>query len=123
MDGKGWITGGAVPKPVAIQGRKAIGVARRKPEQKSAVHRPAAREVDPLEGLGDQGGTDAAPPLPVGMPMAGVFPLLIGVPCACESGVCTADGLTTTGLTGGFLSIDGRRPPLQAFHLLRKPGS
>jgi hypothetical protein len=32
--------GGGVPKPVAIQGRKALGVARRKPVQKSAV--PAA---------------------------------------------------------------------------------
>jgi hypothetical protein len=37
LDGKGWITGGGVPKPVAIQGRKALGVARRKPAHKSAV--------------------------------------------------------------------------------------
>jgi len=37
LDGKGWITGGLFPKPVAIQGRKALGVACRKPVQKSAV--------------------------------------------------------------------------------------
>ena len=37
LDGKGWITGGLFLKPVAIQGRKALGVARRKPVRKSVL--------------------------------------------------------------------------------------
>jgi len=37
LDGQDWITGSLFPKPVAIQGRKALGLARRKPVRKSAV--------------------------------------------------------------------------------------
>jgi hypothetical protein len=42
LDGRGWITG-VVPKPVAIQGRKALGVARRKLEhaRPTAARMPA----------------------------------------------------------------------------------
>jgi hypothetical protein len=46
LDGRGWITG-VVPKPVAIQGRKALGVARRIPAQNTR-----AKGLVPLDGRG-----------------------------------------------------------------------